>query len=179
MADAVSWLSGLQRSRVNVDQVEVSPFPQFIMPASAGTKCATAAALSLAFTAANQESVACSGVQKDAVDTGAVAPAALAGAALAGPADDAGDAGDADPGPAAGPVEAGSWPAEVAEAAHEQTAQAARVAARAAIVLCTACAFTAQVKHGRRLAAPFTAIRGRLAAPATTMRVMARGSPAP
>jgi len=147
VADAASWLTGLQRSRVNVDQVEVSPFPQSIMYASAGTKCATAAALSLALTAANQESVACSGVPKDAVETETARPGGSGDAALADP----GEAGEAGPCPAAEPVEAGPWPAEaaevvevaeVAEAAHEQTAQAASPAAAAAIALRTACPVT-------------------------------------
>jgi hypothetical protein len=114
------------------------------MSASAGTKCATAAALSLALTAANQESVACSGVPYDAVETVAVTPgepasAVLAGAVLAG----AVLAGAADEGDDDGP-----WPTEV-DAVHEQAAQATRPAAKAAPALRTACPVTPLVKHGR------------------------------
>src|SRR5580698_2124325 len=101
------------------------------MFASAGTKCAAAAAPSLAFTAANQESVACSGVPNDGGGTAAAAPGEPAGDEPAG--------------------FAGAWPAE---AAHEQTVQAATPASRAAAVPRAICQVTPQVKHGRRPAVP-------------------------
>lgn len=125
MAKAVPELCDLQRSRVNVGHVEVSPFPQPIMDASAGTKCATAAALFLAFTAANQETVASSGVASD--DSGATA-------AVGGVAEARADGAD----------NAGPWLAAVA---HEQTVQAASAAATMASAPRAGWRFTRQVKH--------------------------------
>lgn len=115
MAAAAPELSGLQRSRVKVDQVEVSPFPQSIMDASAGMRCATAAALSLAFTAANQEKVASSGVANDDSWTGAAVPGVVTS--------------DVDKAGAGGADNAGPW---LAAAAHEHTVQAANTAATTA-----------------------------------------------
>lgn len=126
MAEAAPELSGLQRSRVKVDHVEVSPFPQSIMGASTGTKCASAAALSFAFTAANQERVASSGVANDDSGTGAAVPGVVTG--------------DVDE------VGAVPW---LAAAAHEQTVQAASTAATAASGPRAGWRFTRQVKHGR------------------------------
>lgn len=134
MAEAAPELSGLQRSRVKVDQVEVSPFPQSIMDASAGTKCATAAALSLAFTAANQERVASSGVANDDSGTGAAVPGVVTV--------------DVDKAGAGGADNAGPWLAAVA---HEQTVQAANTAATTVRVPRAGWRVTRQVKHGRKI----------------------------
>jgi hypothetical protein len=82
------------------------------MDASAGTKCTTAAALFLAFIAANQERVASSGVAYDDSGTGAAVLGVVTG--------------DADED---GADNAGPW---LAAAAHEQTVQAARTAATTA-----------------------------------------------
>ena len=134
MAEAAPELSGLQRSRVKVDHVEVSPSPQSVMDASAGTKCATAAALSFAFTAANQERVASSGVANDDFWTGAAVPGVLTG--------DIDEAGAGNAGPRLGAP------------AHEQTVQAAGTAATAASSPRAGWRFTRQVKHGRNLHGP-------------------------
>jgi hypothetical protein len=80
------------------------------MDASTGTKCATTAALFLAFTAANQERVASSGVANDDSETGA----AFLGVVTCDVAETA---------------DAGPW---LAAAAHEQTVQEARTAATTA-----------------------------------------------
>lgn len=133
MAEAAPELRGLQRSRVKVDHVEVSPPPQSAMDASAGTKCATAAALSFTFTAANQERVASSGVANDDFGTGAAVPGVLTG--------DMDEAGAGNAGPRLG------------AAAHEQTVQAAGTAAMAASSPRARWRFTRPVKHGRYAAA--------------------------